>query len=174
MNALTSIVVAKDLRWEEAIASVNTWRGTMIHYFTEAETDVSEALLSLAAVRGRGQKVKLRQLIGQRYEDLRSALGPEGPFAVEGEWTLTALDHLREHDALRNILCHGATKIALRRSGDWIIVIKLLTFRKGADERTRITFEQADADALLADLKNRINRLRKELKALREAIMASA
>ena len=85
MNAISSIdLPIEDLAWERAIAAVNAWRGNALQYFAQAEAAVSETLLAMAAVPEKGSAVRLRRLVGHRFEDLRAAVAGDGPFAAVG------------------------------------------------------------------------------------------
>jgi hypothetical protein len=168
MNAITSLDVSVEgTTWEQAIRSVNAWRGNALQCFAQSEATVSETLLALAAVPGRGDKVRLRRLVGQRFEDLCCAIGDAGPFAEEGEKAASALESFRQHEGLRPLLCHGIAKVTLDRQGHWLVVFKLLTFRGREPERSSMAIEQHDAAALLADLRGRSRKLGSALGSLR-------
>lgn len=156
--------------WDRAIASVNAWRGHAIQCFAQTEAAVSETLLTLANIEGRGGSVRLRRLVGQRFQDLQDALTLEGPFAAEGAAAGAALAAFREHEAVRAALCHGIAKIALDRHGRWLVVFRTLAFRGRDEERSGVTYEQPEADAFLADLKARGQKLGSALGALRAAL----
>lgn len=118
--------------WDEAISSVNAWRGQAIQCFAQAEVAVSETLLALARHEGPGALVRLRRLVGQRFQDLHDTLAPEGPFSAEGTAASAALAAFRAHEDLRPALCHGVAKVALDRQGRWLGCRPLLgTLRKG-------------------------------------------
>src|SRR5688500_13018897 len=85
MGSLSKIVAGLPPEpFVDAEFAVNEWRGRCLHSFSCAETAVTECLLVLSKVPGRGEKVQLRHMMGQRYEDLASAISPEGPFNEEG------------------------------------------------------------------------------------------
>ena len=173
MNAITPIETAiGEVAWEEAIRSVNEWRGHSLHCFAQAEAAVSETLLAMAAVANRGARVKLRRLIGQRFEDLNSAIGAGGPFATEGNKAAQALHAFREHEALRPILCHGTAKVALDRHGQWLVLMKVLSFSGRKAERASLALDQREAVAKLAELKARTQQLVSALQSLRTRIGA--
>ncbi|HEX8238277.1 MAG TPA: hypothetical protein VF574_00880 [Allosphingosinicella sp.] len=171
MNAITPIEPAfEGTAWEAAIRSVNEWRGHALNCFAQAETAVSETLLALAAVPARGAQVKLRRLIGQRFEDLDLAIGAGGPFAAEGSKAAQALVAFRDQEALRPMLCHGAFKVALDRHGQWVLLIKLLSFRVGNADRVTLALDQREAAAKLAELKAGTHQLASALQSVRARI----
>ncbi len=175
MNAVTPIITpAADPRWEEAVQWVNAWRGRCVQCFAKAEGAVSETLLALAAVPGRGDAVRLRRLVGQRFEDLSSAIGGAGPFATEGGAAALALEAFRQHEPLRPVLCHGIGKVALDRQGQWLLLLKLVCFRGREPERTSMAIEQQEAAELLADLEARGRKLSSALGAMRSQISRSS
>src|SRR3546814_8487873 len=71
--------------WNQAIQDVNAWRGACLQHFSAAEAAVTETLLLLKAIPGRGEAVRLRHLIGQRFDDLSKLIEAEGAFAQEGK-----------------------------------------------------------------------------------------
>lgn len=171
MNAITPIDAAgAEAGWDKAIRSVNEWRGRSLHCFAQAEAAVSETLLALASAPDRGTRVKLRPLVGQRFEDLASAIGANGPFAAEGGKAALSLLAFRAHEALRPVLCHGTAKIALDRNGRWLILMKVLSFRGRKAERSSLALDQRDAAAKLAELDARTRHLVSALRSLRTRI----
>jgi hypothetical protein len=173
MNAITPIETAiEGAAWDEAIRSVNEWRGQCLNCFAQAETAVSETLLAMAAVPDRGAGIRLRRLSGQRFEDLDSAIVAGGAFGVEGSKAAQALAAFREHEAFRPILCHGTAKIALDRHGQWLILLKVLSFRGRKAERTSLPLDQGEAKITLAGLKARTKQLQQALQSLRARIGA--
>jgi hypothetical protein len=115
--------------WEDAALAANAWRGHAIQIFARAEQAVSGAFEALASVPDRGASIRRRRLVGQRFEDLASALA--GPFASEGAKAAAALLRFRGHESLRPFLCHGVAKLALDRNGRWLIVLRLIDFACG-------------------------------------------
>jgi hypothetical protein len=158
----------QDSVWENATAAANAWRGHAIQIFAQAELAVSEALETLAAVPDRGKSVRMRRLVGQRFQDLEDALA--GPFAGEAGKATEALGTFRQHEELRPFLCHGASKLALDRHGRWMIVLKLVTFRGRDTERLSRTFEQQDAEELLTKIRENCRRLTSSLQSLRSRV----
>ncbi|HYJ51574.1 MAG TPA: hypothetical protein VEW04_00215 [Allosphingosinicella sp.] len=171
MNAIAPVEAAiGDAAWGQAIRSVNEWRGHALHCFAQAEAAVSETLLVMAAVPERGARVKLRRLIGQRFEDLNSAIEAQGPFGAEAGKAVQALFAFREQEALRPILCHGTAKVALDRHGQWLIQIKVVSFRARKADRTSLALDEREAGARLAELKERTHHLVSALRLLRRRI----
>lgn len=171
MNAITPIETAiGDDAWEEAIRSVNEWRGHSLHCFAQAEAAVSETLLAMATVADRGAHVKLRRLIGQRFEDLSAAIGIDGPFVAEGNKAALALARFREHEALRPMLCHATIKVALDRYAQWVILMKVLSFRGRNANRGSLALDQREAADRLAELRARSQQLVSALQSLRARI----
>lgn len=172
MNAVTPIVAAPT-GWEEAGRAVHHWRGQLIHWFARGEVAVSETLLTLAAL-DRGEDCpRLRHLWGQRLEDLGIALSPDGPFATEGKRAAEALASFREHEQVRNDVCHGVTKVWLERNGGWAVTVELLAIRGGKPERRSTFWKQQDAEALSKEVGRRCQRLEAALGALRGAVTAA-
>jgi hypothetical protein len=171
MNALTSIRQSQSVEpWDRAVTAVNAWRGQAIHCFAQAEAEVSETLLALACGPGGGSKVRLRRLVGQRLEDLSCAVAPEGPFGEQGRKVAATLAAFREHESLRTFLCHGPAKITVDRQGQWVVILKVLAFRSRKAERSSMTLEERDAEALLADLRTASRHLTSALQSLRAAM----
>lgn len=157
-----------DQLWEAPTCAANAWRGQAIQIFAQAELAVSDTLEALAAVPVRGADVRLRRLVGQRFEDLGSALS--GAFAAEGVKAAAALAQFRSHEELRPFLCHGVAKLALDRNGRWLIVLKLVAFQARGTQRTSRTVEQQDAEQLLAGLREDGRRLASALQSLRSRV----
>lgn len=171
MTIHTPITKLKDDdAWDAATSAANLWRGQMIQVFAQAEQAVSETLVTLAADTKRGAKVRLRRLVGQRFEDLSLALGEH--FRDEGKSAAEALANFRRHEYLRPALCHGAAKLALDRHGHWLIIVKLVDFRSRHVERKTETIEQREAEAMLGNLQRDTRNLRSALQSLQSRIGA--
>ncbi len=153
--------------WRAALNAVNAWRGKAVHCFASAEAAVSEALIGLSQVPERGAAVCLRLLIGQRFDDLAAAIGPQGPFAGEGGPAVAPLAAFRRHDNTRAAICHGVARVSLDRQGRWVIVMKLIALRTGSAERTSLALDQKDAEHLLSEVEADGQRLRMALVNLR-------
>ena len=172
MTAHAPIVPGDIDPWVAATRAVNAWRGEAIHHFTRAELSFSETRLLLAARSGAETNVRLRRLLGQRFDDLTAAL-----VAVKGVKTAKAskaLAEFRRFDAIRPILCHGADKIALDRHGQWVAVFKLVDLRAGEATRVSRAFEEREALDLLASLSKSAAELGSALQSLRDKLRPSA
>lgn len=157
-----------DCLWESAARAANAWRGEAIQIFAQAELCVSETLEALAAVPERGNQVKLRRLVGQRFGDLTEAL--TATFAAEGAKAAAALEEFRRHEELRPYLSHGAGRLALERSGRWIVVLKVTVFRSGGTERGSRVIEQGEAERILGELRADCRALQAALQSLRDRV----
>lgn len=152
---------------------MNAWRGQALQHFAVAEGAVSETLLLMASLPPAVAKVRLRRLVGQRFEDLRLAIGADGPCAGEGSKALVALEAFNRHADLRACLCHGVAKIALDRHGQWVVILKVLALGGRAKERSSTTFEKREGEALLLELKRDSQQLASALQSLRARISAA-
>lgn len=156
--------------WEALFREVNAWRGQALQYFAQAELAVSETLLAMKSTAAGATSVRLRPLVGQRFEDLGTAVGPEGAFAAEGEKSRAALSNFRRYESIRVVLCHGTAKLALDRHGHWLVVLKVLAFRAGQESRSSLALEKREAEALLSELKSANRALVSALQSLRDRI----
>ena len=97
MNALSPFPALKSdgPDWDAICQEVNAWRGACMHHFSVVEEAVTKTLLALSEAEGASSKVRLRHLIGQRFEDLELAIGPDGPFAEIGKTAARALAQFR-------------------------------------------------------------------------------
>lgn len=159
-----------DIEWDDAIAQVNRWRGECLQTFAQTETAVTETLLLLNGVALKGSSVKLPHLIGQRFEALRLATGPEGTFASEGAKAHGAISKYLVNEKLRAFLCHGIAKVTLERSGSWIVIFDLTTIRAQKCDRTRLAVTQAEAIETLQEIKRSGSKLKTELGNLRKLL----
>lgn len=159
-----------DIDWNRIFAEVNCWRGACLHHFSAVEMAVTETLVALSAAGGQDRAVRLRQLIGQRFDDLAAAIGPGGPFAGEGQAAFAALSRYREqHEAFRALLCHGSIKILIDQSGQWTLVVRTLSIRSRQAERGLCVLERAEAQLRLTSLKSEGQKLASLLGQLRKA-----
>ena len=157
--------------WDDIFAEVNAWRGACMHHFSTVEMSVTETLLVLGAVKEDGQKVRLRHLIGQRFEDLAAAIGADGPFADKGKAAHAELSQYRaSHEAFRALLCHGVAKVSVDHSGQWILLIRSLSIRARQAERGTLVMEQGEANTVLAKLKRDGQNLASVLGQLRKKV----
>ena len=95
-----------------------------------------------------GSNVRLRHLIGQKYEDLGKAIGEGGPFAEKGSKAAARLEEFKAFDDLRRHLAHGVATITLERNGDWIVIFRCLALRNRQAERETKVYEQREADQI--------------------------
>jgi len=158
------------ISWDAIFAEVNSWRGACMHHFSMVETAVTETLLALSAAPEK-TTVRLRHLIGQRYEDLTAAIGPEGPFEDVGKHAFPQLVQFREnHEAFRTLICHGTVKVTVEHNGRWLLLIRTLSIRSRQPERTTLALEKSDAEHRLAALKHDGTKLASVLGQLRKAV----
>ena len=163
-----SAFLPERINWETIFAEVNAWRGSCLHHFSTVEMAVTETLLALSST-PRGAKVRLRHLIGQRFEDLSVAIAPDGPFGDVGKAAFAELSKYRERqEAFRALLCHGVIKVTVDPTGQWTLIIRSLSVRARQAERALMIVEQNDAEARLASLKNEGQRLASNLGQLRK------
>ena len=114
--------------------------------------------------------MRLRHLIGQRFEDLADATGPEGPFRKEGEKARRAIADYRAHEHFRAILCHGVIILSLERSGNWTAIFNLTAIRARECIRSDHVMTQAKATILLDNLKQKGQKLGSTLGNLRKQV----
>lgn len=157
--------------WESIFTEVNAWRGVCVHHFSAVEMAVAESLLTLSEITPGGAEVRLRHLIGQRLEDLTAVTAPDGPFGEVGKSAQGELLQYREkHEAFRNLLCHGFVKVTVERSGQWMLVMRVLSFRSGEAERNTLALDRREALARLDALKRDGQRLVSVLGQLRKTV----
>ena len=174
MNTLEPVRTCVDpILWDEAVKSVNLWRGEAVYCFAEAETAVSETILLLRSLSLGDQQLRLPHLIGQRYEVLASAIGEGGSFAKEGAKAAAALSDFRKHERLRAFLCHGTAKVTLDKHGKWLALLKVLSFEKGREESRSEVYEENEAATILAQLRKTSRQLRATLQSLRARLAAN-
>jgi len=173
MNAIPDqpILPPAPAGWDAIYASVNAWRGECMHHFSVAEYAVTETLLALDGAKPEGATIQLRHLIGQRFEDLAAAIGPDGPFAENGKSAAGTLAVYRErHEAFRTQLCHGRINVSVQCSGQWVLVLRGLTISKRQVCSDTVVLEQALAEGRLRELKRDGQRLAVSLGQLRKAV----
>lgn len=160
MNESAPAEIANDdPLWNQAIRDVNAWRGACLQHFSAAEAAVTEALLLLKSIPNRGEAVRLRHLIGQRFDDLHKLIEDGGIFAKEGKAAAKALSDIRTIEGFRSCLAHGQAKIALERTGKWVVILRHTSIRGQQAERSMLLFEQAEAEEKLVDLKRKSQKL---------------
>lgn len=163
-----------EICWDKLYAEVNAWRGECMHHIAVAERAVTETLLLLDSVKPEGSKIKLQHLIGQRFEDLSAATGPEGPFAEAGKSAHKAIENYRQHESFRTLLCHGVAQVTATRNGPWLLVIRSLSIRARQAEETTEIFEKGDAEKKLRQLKSDGQKLTSNLGQLRKKVQLKA
>ncbi|CAN5358872.1 hypothetical protein BH09PSE3_BH09PSE3_27080 [soil metagenome] len=141
--------------WNLAFAAVNKWRGECMHHFSAVEMAVTETLFALDAAKLEGVTIGLRHFIGQRLEDLTSAVAQQGPFGVQAKAARQMLEHYRrEHEGFRTTLCHGMIKVVLECNGKWLLIVRNLSIVRRQADAGLVVLEQAEAEAKLAALKH--------------------
>lgn len=156
MNAIPdhSALTSFSVDWDAIYAAVNAWRGECMHHFSAVELAVTKTLLALAEVRPDPSEIRLRHLIGQRFEDLPKAIGADGPFADAGKSASDCLAKYRDrHEAFRTQLCHGHVLVSVARNGQWLMVLRTLSIRGRQAERAEFVIEQAAAACRLEQLR---------------------
>ncbi|NML06780.1 hypothetical protein [Sphingomonas sp. G-3-2-10] len=174
MNAQTQNLKGLPLLdFDAACSRLNQWRGQMIENFARCEQAVTEAL---AALNGNGIEVKgakLPHLVGQRYERLAAILSSVEMQSGHRKNALSSINQFRTHDAMRAMLCHGVTKIAVDRAGEWVALMTLISFKSGSTTTTKLTLQEGESGPLLeqiVDQRRRVctalGQVRRELKQL--------
>ncbi len=159
-----------EIFWDKVYTEVNAWRGECMHHIACAEKAVTDTLFVLDAVKPEGAKIPLRHLIGQRFEDLSVAIGPDGPFADVGKAVHKSIETYRQHEAFRTLLCHGVAQVTVTRNGTWLLVIRSLSIRARQAEFTTAIFEKGEAEKKLALLKSDGQKLASDLGNLRKKL----
>lgn len=158
-----------DTPWAVAANEINAWRGSCLQCFAQVEAAVTETLLCLSADTERGSAIRLRHLVGQKLDDLAVAIGAEGPFGVVGKAASVALAEFRVHEELRVHLGHDVAKVAIERSGKWLVVLRHLSIRARQSQRSTLVLEESDAMQVQAELKRKAQKLCAVLGNLRRA-----
>jgi hypothetical protein len=161
----------QSIDWNLIFSEVNSWRGACMHHFSMVEAAVTETLLALSATTPSQAVVRLRHLIGQRFEDLAAAIGADGPFEDAGKHALSELVRFREnHEAFRTLICHGTFKVTVERNGRWLLLIRTLSIRSRQPDRATLALEQSEAEARLTALKRDGTKLASLLGQLRKTV----
>ncbi|MBM2711057.1 hypothetical protein JQK88_07305 [Mesorhizobium caraganae] len=166
----TTISAFSNDQWLHAITAVNAWRGRCLDLFARSEVAVSETLLVMANTTRDGAIAKLPHLVGHRFEELATLIGTTGAFGSEGKACAAALSAFRPHEGLRASLAHGVGKVVLDQQGNWLLVLRTLTFRSKQPERTAVVIEQNEAHEIAKSLQTAGQRLVSELANLRHAL----
>ena len=165
-------VLPERANWETIFAEVNAWRGSCLHHFSTVEMGVTETLLALSSTPA-GEKVRLRHLIGQRFEDLSVALAPDGPFGGISKAAFAGLSKYREgQEAFRGLLCHGVIKVTVDPTAQWTLIIRSLSVRARQAERAVMVIERNEALVRRDSLKSEGQRLVSTLGQLRRNALA--
>jgi hypothetical protein len=158
--------------WERIFREVNEWRGACMHHFTSIEYAVTQTLIELHAAKP--ENVRLRHLIGQRFEDLAQAIGPEGPFAGSNKIAHACLMAFRDrHEAFRTLLCHSQLTVSVEISGRWILVAENLSIRTNRADKITLVLRKSDAEKRLIELKKDGQKLSFHLGNLRRGLTDS-
>jgi hypothetical protein len=153
MNALSQITASIPLpHFDATCARLNQWRGQMVENFARCEQAATETLALLNSTKLEVKGVKFPHLVGQRYARLEALLSAADAPSGHTRFALAAIGRFREHDSLRTMLCHGVTKIAVDRAGDWVALITLLSFKGGVTTSDRLTLLEVEGRTLLAQL----------------------
>lgn len=166
-SSLASIPVG----WETIYSRVNAWRGECMHHFSAVEHAVTQTLLAFDGAKPDGATIRLRHLIGQRFEDLAEAIGSNGPFADAGRIAAKTLAHYREHhEAFRTQLCHGHIAVSVGQNGQWLLVLRTLSIRGRQADIGLGVIEQSNALSRLDDLRRDGRKLAAVLGQLRKMV----
>jgi hypothetical protein len=155
MNAQLPILAGgRMLDFDAACASLNQWRGQMVENFARCEQAVTETLaqLNTSAPVPEVKGLKFPHLVGQRYDRLAALLSAPAQPSGHAKVALAALERFRTHDALRTMLCHGVTKVAVNRAGQWVAVMTLVSFKSSQTTTDKLTLEEDEACARLEQL----------------------
>jgi len=106
---------------------------------------VSEALIHMAAVPGRGASILFPHPVGQRFAALGQAVGPTGSFTKEGKGVAEALTEWSGFTALRTMLCHGVSTVTVDHRGRWHIMLRLLDLRPGRSAQECMMLDETEA-----------------------------
>lgn len=173
MNAIPeqTALASLPINWEAIYAEVNAWRGECMHHFSVVEQAVTRTLLALDGAKPDNANIRLRHLIGQRFEDLSEAIRSEGLFAEEGKAAFKALEQYRErHEAFRTQLCHGHVAVSVVRNGDWLLVLRTLSIRGRQVDAGLVLLEQSTAMSRLEELGRDARKLAADLGQVRKAV----
>lgn len=156
-----------------ATIAVNEWRGRCLDVLTRAETAITECLVAMSEVPGRGANVQLPHLLGQRLEAFAAAIQQGGPFEAEGAPARAVIGRYRDCHGVRNLLCHGVVKVTLDQQGRWTAVFRMVTLRSNHLHRETMVFSQAEADdffmkvtQMSRDLSSQVGQVRAQLRKL--------
>lgn len=170
-NPHEAIINQQATDWDSVLAEINAWRGACLHHCSAVEMAVTETLFALSAAMPGHTEIGLRHLVGQRLEDLASALAPGGAFDEVGKSAQRELTQYRqEHEAFRNLICHGVLKATVERNGQWMLIVRMLAIRARQAERSTLALDRGEALAKLDALKRDGQRLTSVLGQLRRTV----
>lgn len=164
----------RPIDFETAGARVNEWRGQMVENFSRAEHAVTEALLVFNSIKPEIKGSKFPHLVGKRFNRLAVCLAAITTPSSHVVTASSALCDFRTHEPLRAMLCHGVTNIALDRSGAWVAILRLVTFKAGSSAVSCQTLEEAEAKECLERLIGDRRRLCTALGQVRREIAAAS
>lgn len=171
MNAYTSIPgLAAEDAWLAASNAAALWRGLALQQFAYAEAAVTDTLALLSAIKDPGTEIGLPLLVGQRFDALARAVGPEGPFVKQGGKVSAALADFQRYDALRPTLTHGVIKVAVCKNAEWVALLSVQKFRNGEIVRDTYVLEGSSAEERLRALTQAANRLRNVLRTFKSSL----
>jgi hypothetical protein len=163
MNAVTPIEDA----WTTSIQEVNAWRGAAIHHYGRIEAEVGQTLLALRSCFP-DVRVSLDHLAGARFVALRRHAVPVG--LLPDPRIAAALQALEPFLERRVALCHGVARVALQRSGAWLVAFEWTLYDKPGNPVQTAWFAQDDALSWLADLRRKTDCLASLLRRQRAAL----
>lgn len=145
-----------------------------MHHFSAVEHAVTQTLLVMDRAKPDGATIRLRHLIGQRFEDLAQAIGSNGPFAKVGSVAAKSLTHYREqHETFRTQLCHGHITVSVGPNSHWLLVLRTLSIRGRQADTGLVVIEQSNALSLLEELRRDGRKLAAVLGQVRKAVVGA-
>jgi hypothetical protein len=155
-----------------AISEVNEWRGRCLHSFSRAEAAVTQCLLALSKVSRPPEQIRLRHLVGQKFEDLTQALSAGG--ALEDSKARAAIMEFREYDSKRAMLCHSVCDVTLDMEGRWTVILRLVSFKNRDESRQSLIFEEKEATAFQDEIARKSQKLCSQLQRLTDSVSKSS
>lgn len=159
--------------FDQALRQVNEWRGRCMDAFARAEAGVTNCLVFLSNIPGRGEQVRLPHLVGQRYEALTSVIAAGGAFELEASKVASALESVRAHDSFRTMLCHGVGDVTLSPHGRWTIVFRLVSLRSRRASSEVLALKQKEAEQLRDEVIRASKELCSQLDSMKNALRAA-
>jgi hypothetical protein len=172
MNAQTLMV--RDpvpIDFDAPCARLNQWRGRMIENFARGEQAVTETLAVLNTIGIDVKGAKYPHLVGQRFDRLLSMLAAIDPQSGHHKVAHAAIVGFQAHDGLRAMLCHGVTKIAVDRAGHWVALMTLTNFKSGGTSTTKLTMQESEGGAMLAQVIDERRRVSTALGQIRRQLL---